>query len=88
MKEAGFPDVGTLAWQAMLAPAGTPKPVLEALLKAVAQALQSPGAVEKFGKLHFNIVPNASLDDAKTWLADEMKHWRTITETVKIDVGQ
>jgi tripartite-type tricarboxylate transporter receptor subunit TctC len=88
MKEAGFPDVGTLAWQAMFAPAGTPEPVLEALFKAVKQALQSPGAVEKFGKQHFNIVPNASLDDARNWLADEMKHWRTITETVKIDVGQ
>ena len=33
MKEAGFPDVGTVAWNGLFAPAATPKPVLEALLR-------------------------------------------------------
>ena len=30
MQEAGFADVGTVAWNALFAPAATPKPVLEA----------------------------------------------------------
>ena len=29
LAEAGFPGVGTLHWQSMLAPAGTPKEVLD-----------------------------------------------------------
>ena len=41
MKEAGFPDVGTVAWNAMFAPAGTPKPVMEALHAVVLKALES-----------------------------------------------
>jgi tripartite-type tricarboxylate transporter receptor subunit TctC len=88
MKEAGFADVGTVAWNGLFAPAATPKPVLEALFAAVTKALNSPEAKEKLGKQNFNVVPSKSLADANAWLAGEMKHWHTITEAVKIDVGQ
>jgi tripartite-type tricarboxylate transporter receptor subunit TctC len=84
MQEAGFPGVGTIAWQALFAPAGTPQPVLDALFTAVNKAMQSPEAKEKFGKQHFNVVPSKSLADAKTWLAGEMASWKKITSEVKI----
>jgi tripartite-type tricarboxylate transporter receptor subunit TctC len=88
MKEAGFPDVGTVAWNGLFAPAATPKPVLEALLAAVNKTLQSPELAEKFTKQNFIIAPHKSLADSKAWLAGEMKHWATITDTVKIDLPQ
>jgi hypothetical protein len=31
-------------------------------------------------------VPNASLDDAKKWLAGELDTWRKITSEVKIEI--
>jgi len=86
MKEVGFPDVGTVAWNGLFAPAATPKPVMEALFSDTIEALNSAEVKEKLGKQHFNIVPNKSVADAKTWLAGEIKHWKTITETVKIEV--
>jgi tripartite-type tricarboxylate transporter receptor subunit TctC len=88
MKEAGFPDVGTVAWNGLFAPAGTPKPVLEALLAAVTKVLQSPDLIEKLTKQNFIIAPHKSLADSKTWLAAEIKHWETITNEVKIDLPQ
>jgi tripartite-type tricarboxylate transporter receptor subunit TctC len=88
MKEVGLPDVGTVAWNGLFAPAATPKPVLEALFAIVAKAMQSPVLIEKFNKQNFNIAPNKSLADAQTWLADEMKHWETITSSVQIEVAQ
>ena len=88
MQEVGFPGVGTLAWQAMFAPAGTPKPILETVHKAVLQAMQAPSVVEAFNKQNFRIVPNPTVDEAKTWLADEMKNWKTITDAVKIEVTE
>ena len=88
MQEIGFPDVGTVAWQGLFAPAATPKPVIEALFQAVTKAMQLPDTVEKLNRQNFNIVPNKSLADAKAWLADEMKHWENITSTVKIDIAQ
>ena len=88
MKEIGYADVGTVAWNGLFAPAATPKPVLEALFAAVSKALKSPEAIEKLQKQNFNVVPNKSLADAKVWLDGEMKHWQTITNSVKIDVAQ
>jgi tripartite-type tricarboxylate transporter receptor subunit TctC len=88
MQEAGLPDVGTVAWNALFAPAATPKPVLEAVFKAVNKALESPELVEKLKKQNFNIVPSKSVADAQVWLGDEMKHWQTITSAVKIEVPQ
>jgi tripartite-type tricarboxylate transporter receptor subunit TctC len=88
MKEVGYADVGTVAWNGLFAPAATPKPVLEALFAAVTKALNAPETVEKLSKQNFNVVPSKSLADAHTWLEGEIKHWHTITSAVKIDVGQ
>ncbi len=88
MREVGFAGVGTLAWQALFAPAHTPKEVLETLRKAMSDALQSPPVVANFDKQNFNRVPTASLDEAKIWLTAEMTRWKTITEEIPIDVPQ
>jgi tripartite-type tricarboxylate transporter receptor subunit TctC len=87
MKELGYADVGTMAWQALFAPSGTPRPALETLVKAVNVAMQAPAAQEVFKKQNFNIVPNKSLDDAKVWLAGEMAAWKNISEQVKIETA-
>ena len=44
LAEAGYPGVGTLHWQSMLAPAGTPKEVLATLHKAILEAAKAPAA--------------------------------------------
>jgi len=86
MKEVGYPDVGTIAWNGLFAPAATPKPVLEALHNIVLQALASPEVKEKFAKQKMEIAPHKSLADAKAWLDEEIQHWQTITSQVKIEV--
>ncbi|HEY4403447.1 MAG TPA: tripartite tricarboxylate transporter substrate binding protein [Xanthobacteraceae bacterium] len=88
MQEVGFPDVGTIAWQAMFAPAGTPKEILEVLQKAAIQAMQVPAAKRVFAEQNFNIVPTRSVDEAKPWLAQEMTTWSRITQEVKIEVPE
>ncbi len=85
MKEIGFPDVGTIAWNGMFAPAATPRPVLEILHRSAVAALTSDAAKAALGKQGFIIAPSKSLDDARTWLANEIKAWQTITKAVKIE---
>ena len=41
LAEAGYPGVGTLHWQSMLAPAGTPREVLTTLHKAIIEAART-----------------------------------------------
>jgi tripartite-type tricarboxylate transporter receptor subunit TctC len=88
MQEVGYPNVGTLAWQAMFAPAGTPKEILETLQKASIQAMQAPAAQKAFKEQNFNIVPNTSVEDAKSWLAEEIATWHKISQEVKIEVAE
>src|SRR5215467_10673721 len=78
MAEVGYPDVGTIAWNAMFAPAATPKPVLETLHKAAVDAMAAPAANEQLTRQNFNIVPSKSVDEAKTWLANEIATWKKI----------
>jgi tripartite-type tricarboxylate transporter receptor subunit TctC len=85
MQEVGYPGVGTIAWQALFAPAGVPKDVLQTIFNATVAAMKTPEAAAAFQKQTFNSVPNASLADAKTWLAQQMDAWRKITSEVKIE---
>jgi tripartite-type tricarboxylate transporter receptor subunit TctC len=88
MKEVGYPDVGTIAWNGLFAPAATPKPVLDAIYRIATQALRSPEVQEKFKKQSMSPGPNKSVADAKLWLEAEMKHWETITQEVTIEAPQ
>jgi tripartite-type tricarboxylate transporter receptor subunit TctC len=85
MQDLGFAGVGTIAWQALFAPAGTPKDVLQAIFAATVETMKAPAVSAAFAKQTFNTVPNASLDDAKTWLADQIATWRKISSEVKIE---
>jgi tripartite-type tricarboxylate transporter receptor subunit TctC len=88
MQEAGFPDVGTIAWQAMFAPAGTPREIIDILQKASIQAMSVPAAKKVFAEQNFNIVPTGSVEEAKPWLAKEIATWSRITQEVKIEVPE
>jgi tripartite-type tricarboxylate transporter receptor subunit TctC len=46
--ESGLPDYAPIAWQGILAPAGTPKPILEKLSAAMQKACQSPDLARKW----------------------------------------
>jgi len=85
MQELGYPDVGTIAWQGLFAPGATPRPVLQTIFNGFIDAMKAPAVAAAFDNQTFNTVPNASLDDAKSWLAGEMAHWQKITSEVKIE---
>src|SRR5262249_31497001 len=88
LQELGFPGGGPIAWQGVFAPTATPKEMLETLFNVTVQALQAPPVIDAFKKQSFNIVPNKSLDDAKVWLADEIKSWKNITSKVKVEAAE
>jgi tripartite-type tricarboxylate transporter receptor subunit TctC len=86
LAEAGFPGVGTLHWQGMLAPANTPKEVLATLYKAIVEASKAPQLQEAFAKQLVSVKPNASLEEAQSWLNSELATWRKTVAEVKIEM--
>lgn len=87
LAEAGFPGVGTLHWQSMLAPAKTPKAALETLQKAIVEATKAPALQQAFQKQLVSVSPHASLDESQTWLKGQLDSWRKITSEVKIELN-
>jgi tripartite-type tricarboxylate transporter receptor subunit TctC len=88
LAEAGYPGVGTLHWQSMLAPAATPKDVVATLHKATKDALQTPQVQEAFKKQLISATPNASPEEAQTWLKGELASWRKTVGEIKIEMTE
>ena len=88
LAEAGFPGVGTLHWQGMLAPAAMPKETLATLYKALVEASKVPPLQEAFAKQLVSVKPSESPDEAQSWLKDELASWRKITAEVKIEMTE
>ncbi len=87
LAEAGYPGVGTLHWQSMLAPANTPKEVLATLFKAIVEAADAPQLQEAFKRQLVSVKPNASLQEAQSWLDSELAAWRKTVAEVKIELA-
>jgi tripartite-type tricarboxylate transporter receptor subunit TctC len=72
----------------MLAPAATPKPVIDTLFNAIVEASKQPALKEAFDKQLVSIKVSESPEEAKTWLKGELDAWKKITSEVKIDLAE
>lgn len=84
MAEAGYPPASSMQWQGLFAPAGTPVPILETLLKATLEALETEEIKQSFAKLTTQINPTRTLPEAQAWLDREMETWGRIVKDLDI----
>ena len=77
MAEAGMPDFDTSLWIGLLAPAGTPRPVLETLAGATRQAMHAPDVLEMLHKQGY--VPlDAGPDEFAAFIRSEIARWSAV----------
>lgn len=84
MAEAGFPTVGTIAWQGLFASGEVSTEILEKVRKATEASLQTASVQKLLKRQGFNIVPTHSLDEAKSWLRADLKVWRSGVDELKL----
>jgi tripartite-type tricarboxylate transporter receptor subunit TctC len=70
--QAGFPDSDYDVWIAMLAPAGTPAPIIERLHAETAKALRSPEVQARFKTLVMDEMP-LSVEQFNRFLAQDFR---------------
>ncbi len=75
--EAGLPEYKVNGWFAMLAPRGTPRPILERLNKELIAALNDPAVKESFAKAGAETIA-LPLDEAKKFHAAEVTKYGDI----------
>jgi len=72
------------SWNALAAPAGTPKDVIERLNKAAREAVARPEVAKRLREL--GVRPQAGTPaQAEALLASEIKRWREVIVSAKIE---
>ncbi len=75
--ELGYPQLESLAWIGLLAPASTPPEVLDRLSSETVRAMTAPDARDLLGKQGFDVVAS-SPTDFKRWIAAEAEKWARV----------
>ena len=71
MKEAGFPDIESMAWMAVMAPAGTPTEIVERMNQEINAALALPDVREKLYSQYMEPV-GGSASDLRKFMRHEL----------------
>jgi tripartite-type tricarboxylate transporter receptor subunit TctC len=80
MAEAGMPDFETSIWFGLVAPAGTPRPIIDKLAKAVADSTGAPEVIKAWEPQ--GILPLAGgPDEFGRHIASEIKRWGAVAES-------
>jgi len=75
--EAGFPDLVVTSWQAVAAPAKTPRDVVAKLNEAVVKALRSPEIRERMSQIGFDVVAGTP-EEFGAFMQDEVTRWTQV----------
>lgn len=83
MKEAGIPDAVIETWQMLLAPAGTPEPIVKSLAEATRAVMQDPDTKAKMLKIGFR-AGYAGPEALHARMAKELPMWKEIVDRAGI----
>ena len=77
--EQGFPGVEATAWYGVLAPAGTPRPVVTRLHGEIVRILKLPDVTQRLGNLGFEIV-GSTPEHFASYIKTEIRKWEKVVK--------
>jgi tripartite-type tricarboxylate transporter receptor subunit TctC len=83
--DAGFPGVLAGNWYSFVAPAGTPRPVIDRLNAAFAKALRDPDVTARLESTGLTIIADTP-DEFRASIARESAHWQEVVKAAKVRV--
>jgi tripartite-type tricarboxylate transporter receptor subunit TctC len=81
--EAGVPGYDVASWNALAAPAKTPRPIIDRVQAALVKALAAPEVQKRFAELGVEGRPSTP-EQLKDFYASETKRWTQVVERAKI----
>jgi tripartite-type tricarboxylate transporter receptor subunit TctC len=86
MIEAGVAGYEFSVWNMMLAPAGTPTPILARLNQSITKSLRSPALLDSFAKM--GVLPGASAtpEEARTYFASEIERYSKLVKQIGLKI--
>jgi tripartite-type tricarboxylate transporter receptor subunit TctC len=83
--ESGFPDLVLDSWVGILAPARTPRPIVERLQKDIAAVLQMPEVRERYAVLGIDPVGNTP-DEYAAQVRADLARWEQVVKKANVRV--
>src|SRR3984957_2842080 len=77
MDEAGLPGFEAATWHGLVAPAGTPRDIVETLHRAVIETLKDPGVQQKLAALGIDTVGDTP-DEFAAYIGSEIPKWAAV----------
>ncbi len=84
-EEAGLPEFQSRASTGFMAPARTPRPIIDKLNAEITRYLNTPEAKKYFADASYELVPGTPEDFAR-YQAEELARWSAVAKTAKIEV--
>ncbi len=78
--ESGYPDVVATSWIGLLAPGGTPRPIIERYHKELVRILQTPEIRDKLQTMEFEVVAT-SPEQFSSWIRSEIVRWGKVIKS-------
>jgi tripartite-type tricarboxylate transporter receptor subunit TctC len=88
LAEVGYPGMRASQWVAAFAPSGVPPDIVETLRKAFLKAMTVPDMQEAFARGGMLVPRQASLEDPRGWLREEMASWKRDVDDLHIAVEE
>lgn len=86
MAEAGYPGIGTNAWQGLFAPAGMPKSVLDKIHGTVVKSMEDKPMKDGLAKLLMYTKLHKTPAEFARFVDEEVKHWAKVVRENNIVV--
>jgi tripartite-type tricarboxylate transporter receptor subunit TctC len=86
MAELGYPNVGVASWLGVVAPAGTPKAIVDRLAQALQAGFNDPAERAKVEKLGVNVAPDMSPAHFESDLQHEVVFWKGFAQKNHISI--
>ena len=85
--ESGVPGFTAEAWWGVLAPAGTPAPIIARMNAEIARALKIPAVQERLNQMGVDVAAS-SPEELGRFVAAEVNRWATVVRDNKIKAGE
>jgi tripartite-type tricarboxylate transporter receptor subunit TctC len=83
MAEAGVPNIVVSDWQGILAPRGTPKPIVDKLAADIGNVLRDSRNQERFASLGFEVIAS-SPQEFREAIVSEIQRWAKVVKDANI----
>lgn len=84
--EAGFPGLEAYTWHMVLAPAGTPAPIVQQISQAFGRVAREQSVQTRLADLAMRLETDSSPERAAAWMRSEIEKWETIIREANIRV--